>query len=197
MEAGGGSQQPAGPPRPVGKVVIFTPAPRPQVDGAALVKRHRQGWLMEVTDSLDHCIDRLRCEACAGESGLGTLDLCPSLAAPGSVGWPGASVLPTHTVSRTSVVLRVTPPLSHGWAKTTSYVSPICASVPSPEPGTREALLGAQGPSGPAAPPLGDQGWCGVPGPSQLGVSAEISQWGQAGPPEAAPQMLSLKHSLS
>lgn len=66
VEAGGGSQQLAGPPRPVGKGVIFTPAPRPQVDGAALVKRHRQGWLMEVTDSLDHCIDRLRCEAWRG-----------------------------------------------------------------------------------------------------------------------------------
>nr|XP_020737022.1 urocanate hydratase isoform X4 [Odocoileus virginianus texanus] len=31
-----------------------------EVDGAALMKRHRQGWLMEVTDSLDHCIERLR-----------------------------------------------------------------------------------------------------------------------------------------
>ncbi|XP_052575013.1 urocanate hydratase [Peromyscus californicus insignis] len=31
-----------------------------EVDKAALVKRHRQGWLMEVTDSLDHCIVRLR-----------------------------------------------------------------------------------------------------------------------------------------
>lgn len=31
-----------------------------EVDKAALVKRHRQGWLMEVTDSLDHCIARLR-----------------------------------------------------------------------------------------------------------------------------------------
>ncbi|KAI4532602.1 hypothetical protein MG293_017867 [Ovis ammon polii] len=31
-----------------------------EVDGAALMKRHRQGWLMEVTDSLDHCIGRLR-----------------------------------------------------------------------------------------------------------------------------------------
>ncbi|XP_021121656.1 urocanate hydratase isoform X5 [Heterocephalus glaber] len=30
------------------------------VDKAALVKRHQQGWLMEVTDSLDHCIERLR-----------------------------------------------------------------------------------------------------------------------------------------
>ncbi|XP_060239726.1 urocanate hydratase isoform X2 [Meriones unguiculatus] len=31
-----------------------------EVDKAALVKRHQQGWLMEVTDSLDHCIARLR-----------------------------------------------------------------------------------------------------------------------------------------
>ncbi|KAB0378808.1 urocanate hydratase [Muntiacus reevesi] len=31
-----------------------------EVDGAALMKRHRQGWLMEVTGSLDHCIERLR-----------------------------------------------------------------------------------------------------------------------------------------
>ncbi|XP_060036241.1 urocanate hydratase isoform X2 [Erinaceus europaeus] len=31
-----------------------------EVDKAALVKRHKQGWLMEVTDSLDHCIHRLR-----------------------------------------------------------------------------------------------------------------------------------------
>uniref|UniRef100_A0A8D0Y0R5 urocanate hydratase n=1 Tax=Sus scrofa TaxID=9823 RepID=A0A8D0Y0R5_PIG len=31
-----------------------------QVDGAALRKRYQQGWLMEVTNSLDHCIERLR-----------------------------------------------------------------------------------------------------------------------------------------
>ncbi|XP_008826823.1 urocanate hydratase isoform X1 [Nannospalax galili] len=31
-----------------------------EVDKAALAKRHQQGWLMEVTDSLDHCIARLR-----------------------------------------------------------------------------------------------------------------------------------------
>ncbi|XP_006169838.1 urocanate hydratase [Tupaia chinensis] len=31
-----------------------------EVDKAALDKRHRQGWLMEVTDSLDSCIQRLR-----------------------------------------------------------------------------------------------------------------------------------------
>uniref|UniRef100_A0A452QMY0 Urocanate hydratase n=1 Tax=Ursus americanus TaxID=9643 RepID=A0A452QMY0_URSAM len=31
-----------------------------EVDKAALMKRHEQGWLMEVTDSLDHCIARLR-----------------------------------------------------------------------------------------------------------------------------------------
>ncbi|XP_006895225.1 PREDICTED: urocanate hydratase [Elephantulus edwardii] len=31
-----------------------------EVDKAALLKRHKQGWLMEVTDSLDHCIQRLR-----------------------------------------------------------------------------------------------------------------------------------------
>ncbi|XP_040850857.1 urocanate hydratase isoform X1 [Ochotona curzoniae] len=31
-----------------------------EVDKAALVKRHQQGWLMEVTDSLDRCIERLR-----------------------------------------------------------------------------------------------------------------------------------------
>uniref|UniRef100_A0A8C0JHJ1 urocanate hydratase n=1 Tax=Canis lupus dingo TaxID=286419 RepID=A0A8C0JHJ1_CANLU len=31
-----------------------------EVDKAALMKRHEQGWLMEVTDSLDHCIERLR-----------------------------------------------------------------------------------------------------------------------------------------
>uniref|UniRef100_I3N3Y7 Urocanate hydratase 1 n=1 Tax=Ictidomys tridecemlineatus TaxID=43179 RepID=I3N3Y7_ICTTR len=30
-----------------------------EVDKAALVKRHQQGWLMEVTDSLDQCIQRL------------------------------------------------------------------------------------------------------------------------------------------
>ncbi|XP_031811730.1 LOW QUALITY PROTEIN: urocanate hydratase [Sarcophilus harrisii] len=31
-----------------------------EVDKAALLKRHQQGWLMEVTDNLDHCIKRLR-----------------------------------------------------------------------------------------------------------------------------------------
>ncbi|XP_020836805.1 urocanate hydratase [Phascolarctos cinereus] len=31
-----------------------------EVDKAALLKRHQQGWLMEITDSLDHCIKRLR-----------------------------------------------------------------------------------------------------------------------------------------
>ncbi|XP_045705536.1 urocanate hydratase isoform X3 [Phyllostomus hastatus] len=31
-----------------------------EVDKAALVKRHQQGWLMEMTDNLDHCIERLR-----------------------------------------------------------------------------------------------------------------------------------------
>ncbi|KAM6215479.1 urocanate hydratase [Rhynchocyon petersi] len=31
-----------------------------EVDEAALLKRHKQGWLMEVTGSLDHCIQRLR-----------------------------------------------------------------------------------------------------------------------------------------
>uniref|UniRef100_A0A2K6UJX7 Urocanate hydratase n=1 Tax=Saimiri boliviensis boliviensis TaxID=39432 RepID=A0A2K6UJX7_SAIBB len=31
-----------------------------EVDKAALEKRHKQGWLMEVTDSLDQCIKRLR-----------------------------------------------------------------------------------------------------------------------------------------
>lgn len=31
-----------------------------QVDEAALVKRHQQGWLMEIAKSLDHCILRLR-----------------------------------------------------------------------------------------------------------------------------------------
>uniref|UniRef100_A0A8C3VKM1 Imidazolonepropionate hydrolase n=1 Tax=Catagonus wagneri TaxID=51154 RepID=A0A8C3VKM1_9CETA len=30
-----------------------------EVDGVALRKRHQQGWLMEVTNSLDHCIERL------------------------------------------------------------------------------------------------------------------------------------------
>ncbi|KAL8212606.1 UNVERIFIED_CONTAM: Urocanate hydratase [Gekko kuhli] len=31
-----------------------------EVDEAALLKRYNQGWLMEITDSLDHCIVRLR-----------------------------------------------------------------------------------------------------------------------------------------
>ncbi|XP_065406976.1 urocanate hydratase isoform X3 [Chrysemys picta bellii] len=31
-----------------------------EVDEAALLKRYKQGWLMEITDSLDHCIARLR-----------------------------------------------------------------------------------------------------------------------------------------
>ncbi|KAM5304703.1 urocanate hydratase isoform 2-T2 [Glossophaga mutica] len=31
-----------------------------EVDKAALMKRHQQGWLMEMTDNLDHCIERLR-----------------------------------------------------------------------------------------------------------------------------------------
>ncbi|NXL55200.1 HUTU hydratase, partial [Chordeiles acutipennis] len=31
-----------------------------EVDEAALLKRHRQGWLMEISNNLDHCIARLR-----------------------------------------------------------------------------------------------------------------------------------------
>lgn len=31
-----------------------------QVDEAPLKKRHEQGWLMEVTSSLEHCIKRIR-----------------------------------------------------------------------------------------------------------------------------------------
>nr|XP_034962385.1 urocanate hydratase [Zootoca vivipara] len=31
-----------------------------EVDEAALLKRHQQGWLMEITSSLDHCIAQLR-----------------------------------------------------------------------------------------------------------------------------------------
>ncbi|PKK21462.1 urocanate hydratase 1, partial [Columba livia] len=31
-----------------------------EVDEAALLKRHKQGWLMEISNSLDHCIARLR-----------------------------------------------------------------------------------------------------------------------------------------
>ncbi|XP_015284860.1 PREDICTED: urocanate hydratase [Gekko japonicus] len=31
-----------------------------EVDEVALLKRYKQGWLMEITDSLDHCIVRLR-----------------------------------------------------------------------------------------------------------------------------------------
>ncbi|XP_050835342.1 urocanate hydratase isoform X2 [Serinus canaria] len=31
-----------------------------EVDEAALVKRHKQGWLMEISNNLDHCIARLR-----------------------------------------------------------------------------------------------------------------------------------------
>ncbi|OPJ72008.1 urocanate hydratase isoform B [Patagioenas fasciata monilis] len=31
-----------------------------EVDEAALLKRHKQGWLMEISNSLDHCITRLR-----------------------------------------------------------------------------------------------------------------------------------------
>ncbi|XP_053526244.1 urocanate hydratase isoform X3 [Artibeus jamaicensis] len=31
-----------------------------EVDKAALMKRHQQGWLMEMTNNLDHCIERLR-----------------------------------------------------------------------------------------------------------------------------------------
>ncbi|NWT79998.1 HUTU hydratase, partial [Lanius ludovicianus] len=31
-----------------------------EVDEAALLKRHKQGWLMEISNNLDHCIARLR-----------------------------------------------------------------------------------------------------------------------------------------
>lgn len=183
--------------------MIFTPAPWSQVDGAALMKRHRQGWLMEVTDSLDHCIGRLRCDAwCRGRVGWE-----PSISAShcwllGMWSGPGASTPPTRAASQTSVVLRVTPQLSHSLAKTVFWVSPFCASVSSPQPGTQEVLLEAaespQDPSGPAAPPQGGQGWCGVPGPFPAACHLlRFLHGDRQGHQEAAPQMLSLKHSLN
>nr|XP_020139146.1 urocanate hydratase-like [Microcebus murinus] len=48
-----------------------------EVDKAALDKRHKQGWLMEVTDSLDRCIERLRpvpAGADVGKTGAGKTD---------------------------------------------------------------------------------------------------------------------------
>uniref|UniRef100_A0A2I3G3N3 Urocanate hydratase 1 n=1 Tax=Nomascus leucogenys TaxID=61853 RepID=A0A2I3G3N3_NOMLE len=53
-----------------------------EVDKAALEKRHKQGWLMEVTDSLDRCIQRLRVlqlglQQAPGWAGLpASLELC-------------------------------------------------------------------------------------------------------------------------
>ena len=32
-----------------------------QVNKAALMKRFEQGWLMEWTESVDACLDRIRC----------------------------------------------------------------------------------------------------------------------------------------
>lgn len=32
----------------------------PQVDEAPLRKRHEQGWVMEVTSNIEHCIARIR-----------------------------------------------------------------------------------------------------------------------------------------
>lgn len=101
-----------------------------------------------------------------------------------------------------SVILRVAPQLSPGLAKTVSCLSPFCASVPSPEPGTQEVLIGAaerpQDPSGPAASPQGGQGWCGVPGPFPAACRLlRFLDGDRKGHQEAAPQMLSLKHSLN
>ncbi|KAK1337638.1 LOW QUALITY PROTEIN: hypothetical protein QTO34_002271 [Cnephaeus nilssonii] len=55
-----------------------------EVDKAALMKRHQQGWLMEVTDSLDQCIKRLR-EARKTKEVL-------SLGYHGNVGAPGPGI---------------------------------------------------------------------------------------------------------
>uniref|UniRef100_A0A8D0ZX44 Urocanate hydratase n=1 Tax=Sus scrofa TaxID=9823 RepID=A0A8D0ZX44_PIG len=44
-----------------------------EVDGAALRKRYQQGWLMEVTNSLDHCIERLRYNSWPGLFYVGSL----------------------------------------------------------------------------------------------------------------------------
>uniref|UniRef100_A0A8C6EL58 Urocanate hydratase 1 n=1 Tax=Microcebus murinus TaxID=30608 RepID=A0A8C6EL58_MICMU len=58
-----------------------------EVDKAALDKRHKQGWLMEVTDSLDRCIERLRCPGGLRARGPPRPRLCPSR-------WPWLSICP-------------------------------------------------------------------------------------------------------
>ncbi|XP_065741316.1 urocanate hydratase isoform X1 [Phocoena phocoena] len=58
-----------------------------EVDGAALMKRHKQGWLMEVTDSLDRCIERLRYGVrLGGRPGRDLLNFCFSLVPSARVG---------------------------------------------------------------------------------------------------------------
>ena len=67
--------------------MIYTRALWSQVDGAALMKRHKQGWLMEVTDSLDCCIERLRYSVrLGGRPGWDLLNVCFSLVPSASVG---------------------------------------------------------------------------------------------------------------
>lgn len=71
----------------LGKGVIYTRASWSQVDGAALMKRHKQGWLMEVTDSLDRCIERLRYGVrLGGRPGRDLLNFCFSLVPSAHVG---------------------------------------------------------------------------------------------------------------
>ncbi|KFU90874.1 putative urocanate hydratase, partial [Chaetura pelagica] len=44
-----------------------------EVDEAALLKRHKQGWLMEISNNLDHCIARLRYDLQYNSLGLSLL----------------------------------------------------------------------------------------------------------------------------
>lgn len=125
--------------------VILYPALWSQVDGAALMKRHRQGWLMEVTDSLDHCIGRLRWTPGAGESGLGTSISASHCWLLGMWRAPGALHAPTRAASQTSVVLRVTPSAQPQFGK--DCVLGFSLSVPQkvqPMPIHRKALLVAR-----------------------------------------------------
>lgn len=64
------------------------------MDGAALRKRYQQGWLMEVTNSLDHCIERLRYNSWPGLFYVGSLVDTDSVWEPGPGRPRGTGALP-------------------------------------------------------------------------------------------------------